>query len=296
MKHPVFGPPPGVYTPSFVALGADGISPATRREFDDGPGFFDRFEGRISVEDLAGLDVLDLGCGFGGRTAYYALHGRPRTMIGLEIDLLLVETALHSAPRYSDHPRLRFLQGCGEQLPFADESFDVIFSYDVFEHVADLPRVLAECHRVLRPGGRLFAMFPPYFGPRAHHLDFITTLPFLHHLFSPRVLVAAANDIVERHPELERVPFPLDGDDRVLPTLNGTTERAFRRIVRALPFDVEEIALVPYAWAPPGPPRGAMRNLVFRSAGALLHLPWPCTRDVLVSFIRCVLRKPHRPA
>jgi SAM-dependent methyltransferase len=192
MRHPVFGRLAESYTPSFVAVREDGLSPATLREFDDGPGFLARFEGRLAPEDLANRDVLDLGCGFGGRTAYYAKQYAPRSVVGLEIDLDMVRIARAGASRLADHPRVFFVQGVGEALPFAGARFDAVLSYDVFEHVGDLRHVLEECHRVLRPGGAVYAVFPPYFGPRAHHLDFITTLPFLHHAFSVRTRWCAA--------------------------------------------------------------------------------------------------------
>lgn len=63
---------------------------------------------------------------------------------------------------------LRMLSGGGfrhenaEQLSFEDDSLDFIVSNDVFEHVADPVRAFAECARVLKPGGMMFATFPFY--------------------------------------------------------------------------------------------------------------------------------------
>ena len=48
---------------------------------------------------------------------------------------------------------LRYLQGVGEALPFGAGAFDVVLCCDVLEHVRDLPRVIAEAARVLKPGG-----------------------------------------------------------------------------------------------------------------------------------------------
>jgi ubiquinone/menaquinone biosynthesis C-methylase UbiE len=47
-----------------------------------------------------------------------------------------------------------------EALPFATESFDVVAASDVVEHVEDVERFVAECARVLRPGGLLFLATP----------------------------------------------------------------------------------------------------------------------------------------
>lgn len=48
----------------------------------------------------------------------------------------------------------------GKTLPFADESFDSIFSSEVFEHIFNLPQILDELHRVLKPGGYMLVTVP----------------------------------------------------------------------------------------------------------------------------------------
>jgi SAM-dependent methyltransferase len=56
-------------------------------------------------------------------------------------------------------------------LPFDDERFDLVFSSCAFEHFADVPAVLAEARRVLRPGGVLFAEYAPVWtAAHGHHL------------------------------------------------------------------------------------------------------------------------------
>src|SRR5262245_8086187 len=96
------------YTPAFVRPGEGGISIATQREFEDGAGFFEPFQGRVAVEGLIGRDVLDLGCGHGGRTAYYALHGHPRSITGVEINFERVSVADQSAHRLAPGGRMAF--------------------------------------------------------------------------------------------------------------------------------------------------------------------------------------------
>jgi len=279
------------YTASFIKAPDSQISVATRRAFDDGGSFFQRFEGTLRIQDLEGKEALDIGSGCGGRTAYYLLHGNPQSVVGLDISTLRATVARQSVRHLCDEDRISFAVGLGEHLPFETESFDLILSYDVFEHVQNLPEVLRECHRVLKPGGRLCALFPPYYGPRAHHLDFVTTLPFLHHIFSPAVLVKAANRILEERPWLRDVALPDPPQSylgrKVLPRLNGTTARDFDNILSELPFEIEHLALVPFAWGP----GGRIKRLLHTFCKAMLRLPLPVKRDVFVSTIRCVLRK-----
>ena len=280
-----------LYTADFITPDPGAISVATRRAYEDGPSFFRRFEGTVKVEDLQGKDVLDIGSGCGGRTAYYLVKGAPGSIIGLDISVLRAGVAKSSVRKMCDDHRVSFMVGIGEEMPFREESFDVILSYDVFEHVQDLAAVLNECFRVLRPGGRLLALFPPYFGPRAHHLDFVTTLPFLHHIFPPAVLVEAANTILREKPWLRDSPLPppsrsVSGRE-VLPRLNGTTERDFRALLQQTSFQIEELTLMAFGWGDGGPGK----KLAHRACKMMLRLPLPFTRDLFVSTIRCVLKK-----
>jgi len=56
------------------------------------------------------------------------------------------------------HLEGRFVQGDAENLPFADGSFDLVYSHGVLHHTPDTPRTIREVHRVLAPGGRAVIM------------------------------------------------------------------------------------------------------------------------------------------
>jgi SAM-dependent methyltransferase len=101
--------------------------------------------------DLTGKDVLEIGCGRGGGTAYLFETHRPSTMTGLD----LARSAIARCRR--DHARegLTFLRGDAEALPFADVSFDVVVNVESSHCYPDVPRFLGEVHRVLRPAGYL---------------------------------------------------------------------------------------------------------------------------------------------
>ncbi|MGI9183945.1 MAG: class I SAM-dependent methyltransferase [Solirubrobacteraceae bacterium] len=97
--------------------------------------------------------VLDLGCGAGTFTA--ALAGVGASVIGADV----AEAALRRARQR--HPGLEFRRvACGDALPFADGAFDLVWSSEVIEHVADTARWLSEVRRVLARRGRLLLTTP----------------------------------------------------------------------------------------------------------------------------------------
>jgi SAM-dependent methyltransferase len=90
-------------------------------------------EGRTA----AGLRVLDVGCGDKPYAPYFATAAE---YVGVDVD--------------SPHADVR---APAESLPFEDASFDLVLCVQVLEHVDDPARVVAELHRVVKPGGRVLA-------------------------------------------------------------------------------------------------------------------------------------------
>ena len=182
---------------------------------------------------LAGREALDLGCFSGGRgVAWCERYGLTR-LTGVDVDQTFIDAANQFA-RIRGVPA-GFRLARGEELPFEDRSFDAILSYDVLEHVRSVAHTLRECHRVLRPGGRCYLVFPSYFQPVEHHLSLATRVPGIQCLFSGRTLVAAYCAILNERGEdarwYRRRTEALESWERSN-TLNGITLRKFRRLLR----------------------------------------------------------------
>ncbi|MEV6107413.1 class I SAM-dependent methyltransferase [Streptomyces sp. NPDC051940] len=121
---------------------------------DDQPldrAMLDAFAGRV-CEDGGG-PVLDVGSGPGRVSAY--LHARGVEVSGIDLSVSMVELAR------STFPALRFDEASMTALPHADGSLAGLLSWYTLIHVPPSahPGVLAEFHRVLRPGGQLLLGF-----------------------------------------------------------------------------------------------------------------------------------------
>jgi SAM-dependent methyltransferase len=105
--------------------------------------------------------VLEYGCGMG--RLLRALHERYPNVAGVDISSTMVERAR----KYVPGPRLKLLGEEG-RIPFADETFDNVFSYAVFQHVdrwSAIQRAILELGRVLKRGGRAKLQFDMVFPP-----------------------------------------------------------------------------------------------------------------------------------
>jgi SAM-dependent methyltransferase len=110
-----------------------------------------------SAADFAGtkgLRVLEIGCGLGTDGAQFAEAGAIYTGVDLTqaaIDLARKRFQLFDLPG-------EFRVADAENLDFADESFDLVYSHGVLHHTPDTAAAVAEVHRVLKPGGRAIVM------------------------------------------------------------------------------------------------------------------------------------------
>ena len=111
------------------------------------PGRLSWFNGHI---DWQGKDVLDLGCA-GGFMAE-ALDELGAKVTGIDPAKDAIAAARDHAGQTGRN--IHYDVGVGEELPYGDASLDAVVCVDVLEHVRDLPQVVREVFRVLKPGGQ----------------------------------------------------------------------------------------------------------------------------------------------
>lgn len=130
---------------------------------------------RFYLKDLDSLSVLDLGSGRGRFLIEAASSGINIT--GLECYQKYIEDSYRLAEERG--VKIQVLQGFGEKLPFANESFDFVNMAEVIEHVQSPITVMSEVRRVLKPGGRVYLSVPNRFGLKDQHfgLYFVNWLP-----------------------------------------------------------------------------------------------------------------------
>jgi SAM-dependent methyltransferase len=108
---------------------------------------FDRFNGRR---------VLEVGCGAGTDLVRFARHGA----IPTGVDLAGSSIALARKNFAIEGRKANLLVADGEALPFADRAFDLVYAHGVVQYTSDDRALVAECRRVLKPGG--MAVFQVY--------------------------------------------------------------------------------------------------------------------------------------
>jgi len=101
----------------------------------------------ISTLDFKNKKLLDIGCGDGSDLLNYQEMGA--MPVGLEPSLEFIKQAK------SKSAHLEIIQGVGENLPFEDNSFDIVVSKYALQNMIDVPKVFEETARVLKKNGYL---------------------------------------------------------------------------------------------------------------------------------------------
>jgi SAM-dependent methyltransferase len=109
----------------------------------------------IEALNVGGKQLLEIGLGEGSDSELL-IRQRARWS-GVDLTAESVDR-VRTRLMLRDLPYEELRQGSVLQLPFADDSFDMVFSHGVLHHVPDIEQAQREIHRVLRPGGELVIM------------------------------------------------------------------------------------------------------------------------------------------
>ena len=107
---------------------------------------------RLATEAaLSGKKVLEVSCGHGGGASYLTRTFTPASYTGLDLN----PAGIAFCRKRHNLPGLDFVEGDAENLPFPDESFDVVINVEASHSYPHFPVFLNEVARVLKPEGRL---------------------------------------------------------------------------------------------------------------------------------------------
>jgi SAM-dependent methyltransferase len=110
----------------------------------------------VAFDGYRGKRVLEVGCGAGTDLVRFAKSGAIVT--GVDLSPSAIALARENFAQQGLQADLR--EADGERLPFADNSFDLVYAHGVVQYTADDRRLVEECRRVLKPGAT--AIFQVY--------------------------------------------------------------------------------------------------------------------------------------
>ncbi len=139
----------------------------------------------LGNSDLLKGQILDVGCGDGITDLGVFHRCRPERLVGVDpfkgYERLPEICKDHQIPLEHLPEGLEFVDASGNDLPFEDNSFDVVLSWGSLEHIVGGYReTLLEIKRVLKDGGLLFVHPGLYYSNIGHHLGEFSDEPFFH--------------------------------------------------------------------------------------------------------------------
>ncbi len=157
----------------------------------------------LGDEDYAGKRVLDIGCGPRGSLEWADVAER---RVGLD----------PLADRYrelgADRHAMEYVNAPSERMPFDDDEFDIVCSFNSLDHVGDVDRTIAEIKRVLRPGGSFLLLVEINHSPTACEPHSLVPAELLKR-FAPELECEQLR--AYRHVEDQGIYLSIDADDQL---------------------------------------------------------------------------------
>ena len=187
----------------------------------------------FSEEKVRSGRILDMASGCGTFVFYGLLNGLDVYGVDPEDWKNTFNQMKIDAYGYPDDWKSHFIKSVGEQLPFEDESFDYVSSYQTVEHVQNVNQCLAEMIRVARVA--VFLRAPDYSGTFEGHyrLPWIPFFPrplarlYLRLLGRPVIGIDAIQNVTSRRikKELRKYPVKVHDQQRLVVDMNKISKR-----------------------------------------------------------------------
>ena len=177
----------------------------------------------VPFASYKGKRVLELGCGAGYDAYEFMRQGANYT--GIDITPENIERVREHLGHFGLSPKVH--EGDAENLPFANASFDIVYSNGVLHHTPDIARSFAEARRVLRPGGTFWVILY-----HKHSIVYWVNIGLISHILGGRFLRQSF-----RHTIAKVEATTSDA----LPIVNVYSRRDVSRLLREAGFHIEEM-------------------------------------------------------
>lgn len=201
--------------------------------------------------------VLEIGCGHGGISTFFAVNGASE-VVGIDLNTLHLEIAnkfkkkIEKDLNITNGLNLRFQEMSAYEMNFEPESFDIIIADNVFEHFMETEKVLEQSFKILKPGGMLvIPSFPSIYSKYGLHLKQGLKMPWANLFFSEKTI---CNVVYRLGKEDEFVWKAYGGlvnrpskikDIRKYGDLNSMTHARFQHEVKKAGFHIEKFKIKP---------------------------------------------------
>lgn len=201
-------------------LGVKDASEASLLKFDQWYlDFYPYLEKHISFSKLNGMNVLEIGLGYGTVAQRLVEHGAFYS--GLDIALGPVKMVRHRIKQVKLAGNV--VQGSILQPAFPDQSFDAIVAIGCLHHTGDLQRAIDECYKLLKPGGSLIFMVYYAYSYRRWIQNTSATLKYL------LTEIFGGRGVVEKADAKQRSAYDINSKSEAAPHTDWISKKSLRK-------------------------------------------------------------------
>jgi SAM-dependent methyltransferase len=152
--------------------------------------------------------VCDFGCGVGYQSVALAHAAKAGGVLGIDTNPRRIKEAAKFIQEFQSGQHATSIEFTQHIESFHQGKYDIVISQNSMEHFPDPVDTLNQMKSLLKPDGQIFITFgPPWYAPYGAHMQFFTNLPWVHLLFSEKVIMKVRKlyraDGAERFEEVE---------------------------------------------------------------------------------------------